>query len=274
MYNAATKSVIIGALALVATACGKPQSTREAEALYAQADSAYAQGAFETALALLDSIDHAYPGEIATRNDGLRLRPKVQEELSKVEFSRMDSLVASLQVRYDSIVSLMTKVSTPDFAEGYWVATEGRNPRLVSGDGIEGRVTETGEFYMVSSLCPSNVHHQWFTLSTGSADASTQVVPYDGELNYRVNGGEVVTYMTAACSAVGQFASEHRDETLTVTYRGERTKKQTLTSAQAHGLATAWDFAQTLSAFRRASIERERLNRQLAITRDQQARIE
>lgn len=275
MYSAATKSFIAIALATAAlSSCGEKESTRNAKMLLSEARAAFSAKEYEKTIALIDSVSKAYPEETATRREAMKLRPDATEGLTMIRLSHADSLTATLQSRYDSIAVLMVKVDNPELVEGYWVASQGRNQNPMSTDIIEGRVTGNGEFYMISSLNPSSLHHHSFSVTSNSGEsASTAVVPYDGEMNYRINGGEVVTYMADGCKEIGPFAVSHRQEPLTVTFHGEGNKKIRLTPAQTAGLATAWEFAQTLTEFRHWSIERERLNRQLAIARDQKARL-
>lgn len=275
MYNAANKYLIaITATAALLTACGEKESTRQAKSLLAEAQAAISAGNYADATALIDSVSNAFPEEIDVRRDAMKLRPAATEGLTMAQLAQADSLTAVAQSRYDSIASLMLKIDNPELVEGYWVASQGRNPQPLSCDGIEGRVSLDGNFYLISSLNPSNIHHHSLTISTDVGDcAHTASVPYDGELNYRINGGEVVTYLADGCKELGAFAAAHRGQRLTVTFHGDKDKKIKLSQAQAAGLATSWDFAKAFNDFRHWSIERERLNRQLAIARDQKARL-
>lgn len=266
--------IAIAAATAILSSCGEKESTKNAKILLTEARSAITAKEYERAIDLIDSVSKAYPEEIGIRKEAMRLRPDATEGVTMVSLSRADSLATTLQSRYDSISRLMVKVDNPEFVEGYWVASQGRNPSPMSTDLIEGRVTGNGEFYMVSSLNPSSLHHHSFSITGKNGEkASTAVVPYDGEMNYRINGGEVVTYMAESCKEIGAFAVNHRAEPLTVTFHGEGDKRIKLSAAQTSGLATAWEFAQTLAEFRHWSIERERLNRKLAIARDQKARL-
>lgn len=275
MYSAASRHLIaIVAATAILSSCGEKESTKNAKTLLTEAQTAITAKEYDRAIALIDSVSKAYPEEIDIRKEAMKLRPGATEGLTIAKLSHADSLTATLQSRYDSIARLMVKVDNPELVEGYWVALQGRNPNPMSTNVIEGRVTSNGEFYMVSSLNPSSLHHHSISLTDkGGEKASTAVVPYDGEMNYRINGGEVVTYMSDDCKEIGPFAVTHRSEPLTVTFHGKGDKRITLSAAQTSGLATAWEFAQTLVDFRHWSIEREHLNRQLAIARDQKARL-
>lgn len=278
MYNAVNKPITAIAAAIVLSislySCGESEATRNARNLLAEANDAVASGQYELATALIDSITNAYPGEVDIRREAMQLRPAATEGLTIQNLTRADSIVATIQTRYDSLSRLMTKIDNPELVEGYWVATQGRNPQPLALNNIEGRVTGDGEFYMVSSLNPSTLHHHSFSLADKSgSSAATSPVAYDGELNYRINGGEVVTYMSESCKEIGPFAANHCGQSLTVTFHGEGSKKMAFSAAQTSGLATAWEFSEVMKEFRHWSIERERLNRQLAIARDQKARL-
>ncbi len=277
MCNVASRVAyaVIIPLALALGGCGQSRQVSPAESLLTQAREASAQGRWDEASALLDSIVVAYPDEIDLCRQAIALRPSVTEGLTIKKLSLADSLAVTFEAAYDSIRRLMVKVDDPQLVEGYWVAAKGRDPRLLSGDGIEARVSLDGELYMVSSLNPSSLGHDSFTLiAADGAKASTAKVPYDGELNYRLNSGEVVTYLGSGCADVAAFATTNASKPLTVVFNGRgSSRKLPISADKAEGLATACRFAETILQLRHWSLERERLNQRLAIARDQRARL-
>ena len=80
MLNVAIRNLLIlSASAVVVTSCGESADTKAARALLEQAKICLDEGNFTRSLELLDSIESAYPAEIAQRREGLHLRPKAIE---------------------------------------------------------------------------------------------------------------------------------------------------------------------------------------------------
>ena len=155
--------------------------------------------------------------------------------------------------------------------EGYWVASEGYNPSFMSTTAIQGRVSEIGEFYIVSSAKPS-IGHTSISLSDGSASVSTPEVPYDGESNYRIDGGEIITFSPAQSDTIGQFALANTGKPLTLTFRGKSSRQVKLPAVQTSALADAYAYARAISRARQLAVERQRLEATLQVARNQMAR--
>jgi signal recognition particle receptor subunit beta len=113
-------------LMLIAVACGKRGDGDKAEALYAQADSAFKGRDAVLALLLIDSLRTAYPKAFEVRQKGLDLKHQViiaaaqwdiaeadsvrmilEQELTKVQAVSKDA--RRIRLLQDSIVRLQRK---------------------------------------------------------------------------------------------------------------------------------------------------------------------
>lgn len=241
------------ALSLLTSCSGSDKADPESQALLDGATTAYETADYTRAESLLDSLQKNYPSEIALQKEGMALRPKVIEKATLLKISTNDSLMALDKVDADRLKPKLKWVKTPRMLEGYWVASEGYNPSFMSTTAIQGRVSEIGEFYIVSSAKPS-IGHTSISLSDGSASVSTPEVPYDGESNYRIDGGEIITFSPAQSDTIGQFALANTGKPLTLTFRGKSSRQVKLPAVQTSALADAYAYARAISQIGRAHV--------------------
>lgn len=256
---------------LLMVACGNKNEDSPASELYSQADAAFQQKDYTLSLTLLDSLQRAYPAEVTVQREGMALRPRVIEQQTLVQISTNDSLMALYKVDAERLKPMLKWVKTPRMIEGYWVAAQGYNPDFMNSTAIQGRVSEIGEFYIVSSMKPAAAHTS-ISLSSGSQSASTPAVAYDGESNYRIDGGEIIIFSPAQSDTIGAFAAAHRGQPLTLTFRGKSSKSQKLTAAQTAALADLYTYSRAIVGARELYAQRQRLEATLQVARSQMAR--
>lgn len=263
--------LIIPLLALLLTACSDAKKESSASELYSQANVAFEHGDYARSIQLLDSLQKNYPAEVSVQRQGIALRPRVIEQQTLRQITTNDSLMAFDKATAEQLQAKLKWIKTPRMLEGYWVASEGYNPDFMNTTAIQGRVSEIGEFYIVSSMKPGG-NHSSVSLSAGSASAATEAVPYDGESNYRINGGEIITFSPAQSDTIGAFALAHSGEPLTLTFSGKSSRTVKLTRAQAEGLATLYSYSQAVIRSRDLYAVRQRLEATLQVARSQMAR--
>lgn len=265
---------LFGAVAIsgaMTSGCSGSKADPEAQALFDQASQAFEARDYAQATVMLDSLQKTFPAEIALQREAMALRPKVIEHQTLLDISRNDSLQVVAQLNGERLKPLLVWVKTPRMVEGYWIGKSSNNPNFLNTTGVQGRVSELGEFYLVSSMNPAG-NHTAVSLSDGSTTVSTPEVPYDGESNYRLNGSEVITFSPAQSDTIGQFAFNHADRPLTLTFRGKRSKSVKLSAAQVTALADAWAYSQAVVGARNLTGERARLEATLQVARNQIAR--
>lgn len=272
MYREATKIAAI-ALAAVMTACGQSETTRQANELYGEADALIACGKPEQAVVILDSLQRAYPGETEVQRRAMHLRPQAIEKMTVSRISSIDSLIAVRQATYETLKGKMKKISGPDLVEPYYVYADTYNKEFLNTTGIEPRVTDIGQFYIISSVNPGGLKQQAVEISVDGETASTGIVPYDGEMNYRINGSEVITFSPAACDTIGSLAAAHPSSSFKLTFKGEKKDMSVnLSARQRDAIITCYLFSQAIIDSREMAVQREKAERQLQIARDQIAR--
>ncbi|MDE6268406.1 MAG: hypothetical protein K2M04_04930 [Muribaculaceae bacterium] len=229
------------------------------------------------AIVLLDSLQRTYPKEKEAQRYGMWLRPRAIEQLTITEIAGVDSLLAVNKILYEQTLPLMKKIDNPELVESYWVVAESYNPEFLNSDGVQARVGREGEFYMISSAVGGNLKHNSFSLkpSTGGSAVESGVVPYDDELNYRLDGTEVVTYMSESCDTIGQTAENLPEGTtsiVTLLGEGGKNRQIKLTALETSAIGTAHRFARSITDSRNLTVKRDKLERMLELARDQQAR--
>lgn len=265
------KFALIAVLGLLLQACGGAKEETPASKLYTQAETALSSKDYTLALSLVDSLEKAYPTETDLQRQAMMLRPKIMELLTIQRIVTIDSLAAIASAEAQNLKPQLKWVKTPQMLEGYWVAAKGYNPDFLNSTGIQGRVSEIGQFYIVSSL-QGALKHTSISLNTNAGSATTPSVPYDGESNYRIAGTEVITFSPEQSDTIGQLAARGQGGA-TLSFNGAKSsKKIKLSPAQLQALALTYRYSQAVIGARQDAVERQKLDRQLQIARDQQAR--
>lgn len=265
------RKTVYSLLALTLLSCGNSKEESPARDLYNQANEAFEKGDYSRSILMLDSLQKAYPAEVAVGREALALRPRVIEQQTLKQITTNDSLTAYDKATLQQLQSSLKWVKTPRMIEGYWVAAQGYNPDFMNTTTIQGRVSEIGEFYIVSSMKPGG-NHTAISLSSGAASASTPSVAYDGESNYRIDGGEIITFSPAQSDTIGAFAQAHSGQALTLTFSGRSPKTVKLTPAQVDALGRLYSYSQAVIRSRELHAERQRLEATLRVARSQMAR--
>jgi len=274
------KSLIPAAigLAIISTSCGGKQENPEARNLLSEASAAFDRNDPNTATVLLDSLQKTYPSDLAIQREAMALRPKVIELTANALILQLDSLDNVDKATMTNLKPKLKWVKTPGMIEGYWIDAQSYNPNFMNSTGIEARVNEIGQFYIVSSVNPAgNLKHTSISLKVGNVNATTETVSYDGESNYRIGGGEVITFSPEQSDTIGAAAVKAIAESGTcqavLTFHGLKGNKSLRLSAnQTAGIANAYNYSAAIIRARDNQVERQRLNRTIEIARQQAAK--
>lgn len=263
------------AVILMLASCGESENP-DARVLLTQADKAFEAKDFSLSTRLLDSLQRAYPSEVKIQREAMGLRPKVIEQQTLAQIASLDSMTGVDEATMARLKPELKWIKLPRMIEGYWIDAKAYTPQFMNTIGIEARVSEIGQFYIVSSVNPSNLKHVAISLSANSMVARTPDVPYDGESNYRIDGGEVITFTPEQSDTIGAFAQtiEARANSMpvTLTFYGPNGKKTVkLSNAQVKGIANAYAYSSALVRARDNQAKRQHLNKTLEIARKQAA---
>lgn len=269
-------ATLLAGLAIIGSGCSSKSENPDARGLLDMAGNEFNAGNYASSIALLDSLQKCFPEETAMQREAMSLRPRVIEADANRRLATVDSTYNSDIETLKTLKSQLKWIKTPGMVEGYWIAPECYRTDFMNTTGIEARVSEIGEFYVVSSVNPAGgLKHQAVGLRTSAESARTESVAYDGESNYRIDGGEVITFSPAQSDTIGVVAKRAVDanqkagaSVIFYGAKGERSVK--LSPAALDGIAKAYAYSAATIRARDLQVEHERLKRTIEIARRQQ----
>lgn len=267
---------MIAGLAIAGSGCSSKSENPDARNLLAKAENDFNSGNYASSIALLDSLQKTFPVETALQREAMAMRPKVIEAEATKALAAVDSTYNADIETLKSLKTQLKWIKTPGMIEGYWIAPEVYRSDFMNTTGIEARVSEIGEFYIVSSVNPAgNLKHQSIGLKTSAGNARTQNVAYDGESNYRIGGAEVITFSPAQSDTIGMVARNaveaNQAAGASVIFYGVKGEKSVkISPAVLKGIGKAYAYSAATIRARDLQVERERLNRTIEIARRQQ----
>lgn len=267
---------MIAGLAIAGSGCSSKSENPDARNLLAKAENDFNSGNYASSIALLDSLQKTFPAETALQREAMAMRPKVIEAEATKALAAVDSTYNADIETLKSLKTQLKWIKTPGMIEGYWIAPEVYRSDFMNTTGIEARVSEIGEFYIVSSVnTAGNLKHQSIGLKTSAGNARTQNVAYDGESNYRIGGAEVITFSPAQSDTIGMVARNaveaNQAAGASVIFYGVKGEKSVkISPAVLKGIGKAYAYSAATIRARDLQVERERLNRTIEIARRQQ----
>lgn len=267
---------LIAGLAIAGSGCSSKSENPDARNLLAKAENDFNSGNYASSIALLDSLQKTFPAETALQREAMAMRTKVIEAEATKALAAVDSTYNADIETLKSLKTQLKWIKTPGMIEGYWIAPEVYRSDFMNTTGIEARVSEIGEFYIVSSVNPAgNLKHQSIGLKTSAGNARTQNVAYDGESNYRIGGAEVITFSPAQSDTIGMVARNaveaNQAAGASVIFYGVKGEKSVkISPAVLKGIGKAYAYSAATIRARDLQVERERLNRTIEIARRQQ----
>lgn len=277
MYNAyrriaaAAYAVAIASVAMTSCKGGADNKGAEAKIAFDKAQSALNSGDARECISLLDSLDSRFADDTDIMKQSMQLRPKALMQITVEDIAAADSTVTANKLLLDSLKPLMTHVNVPG-TEGYMLKSSMVDPAFMNKTGLSPRVSENGEFYLVSSVNPAGGLKHWSVSAVvGDMIATTDTVPYDGTLNFRTNNSEVITFTPAGSRGIGELVAAHEGFPVKILFNGQsgRTSSISLNAAQVDGIATAYRYAHAVNEMRDATINRDRLNARADKLREQ-----
>lgn len=276
MKNKLYTACLIAGFAIAGSGCSSKSENPDARNLLAMAENDFSSGNYASSIALLDSLQKTFPAETALQREAMAMRPKVIEAEATKALAAVDSTYNADIETLKSLKTQLKWIKTPGMIEGYWIAPEVYRSDFMNTTGIEARVSEIGEFYIVSSVNPAgNLKHQSIGLKTSAGNARTQNVAYDGESNYRIGGAEVITFSPAQSDTIGMVARNaveaNQAAGASVIFYGVKGEKSVkISPAVLKGIGKAYAYSAATIRARDLQVERERLNRTIEIARRQQ----
>lgn len=263
-----TCKIIISSIFLCLMSCANNHDN--AQNLYNEAASAIDKKNYDKALCLIDSINTSYPEQTQVRRNALHLQAKATEGKTLRDIESNDSLITVLQAQYNQMEPLFIKINSPQLVEPYFVA-KNSDKSILEKTGIQARISTDGEFYLISSL-QGQIKHTSVSLVANGNIATTSIVAYDGDRNYRSSNSEMITFIESECDTLGQFAVKNSGSAFTLRFNGVRNKSIKLRRNDSEALALTYRYSVVISELKKAIRRKEMLDQKLLLARDQMAR--
>ena len=235
-----------------------------------EAQKLYEQGEYTSSKNHIDSIKVYFPKEFEIQKQGLQLRRQVEIKEQERNLNFCDSVLIVRLAQAETMKSqfLFEKDTAYDDVGKYMDKSQRVEAKLQTSY-IRTTVNELGEILFSSVYYGSRpIHHSGLRVSKSNGEyAETQIIPYDGGMNYSfVNGGmttEVVTYVRGKDNGAIQFIYNNEDAALKAEYLGKEKYTFTISAADKNVLAKIFDFAIVLSDITKMKTEKEKSSRRL-----------
>ncbi len=264
-------SSIISTSALIFTGCGKDDSEkRAAEALDAKIDSAITAKNYEEAIALIDSLNKAYPLQIEVRRGTIAKRAQAMESWAQLRIPELDGKIAEGKEQIAALEQNFKFVQPSSSLAGYYIyktSTYNDVSGFAAKTSVQARVNsgsdaeDTPWTLAVNAGKDINLNKLVFNLADGSQYA----------IDITVSDGTMASVAPERVNDLGKYLSEH-PQSATATASGSKgSVKINVSTGDCEAIAASWKLAAAKDSLRQSLIERERLERQLQIARDQKA---
>lgn len=268
------KAVIIACSILLSymfVSCDSSDS--QARQLLSQANSAFQSGQYTSAITLLDSLKKNYPTDIDAQKSAMYLRTLADEQIIIRQIQENDSALVNSEKNVAAMIQKFTFIKDADMVEGYTVNNSAKTNPLVNRTGLEARIDERANLYLVSLLNGNKANHDRVEVVNGVEFATTEAVPYNGSSNYRFNvagvNNEMVTFRGGKADTLCMFVANNRNAKLKINFIGDKKISQPLSASDAKAIADTYQYARALQTNREANDMKKYLDAKLQITRQQ-----
>jgi len=264
------KKEILIVLLLFIIACNS--NKKQSIAYLENIQKLYDQGEYAQAKDRLDSIKILFPKEFEIQKQGLQLRRRIEVGEQERNLNFCDSLLKIRLAEAETMKSGFVFEKDPKYDEvGKYIDKSQQIEAKLQSSYIRTHVNERGEILLYSVYYGSRpIHHSRLKVSKSNGEyAETQLVPYDGGLNYSfVDGGmttEIVTYTQGKDAGVIQFIYNNKDAALKAEYSSSGKEKYTFTISPSDKsvLVKTFDFAAVLSDIDKLKKEKEKSSQRL-----------
>lgn len=272
--------VFAAACAVALTSCDS-QARRDQEAAQALVDQAQQNidsGNYENAIALIDSIDRAYPSQVECRRSAIPMRAKALKGYSEQRLMQTDSLVTVLQASIGEFTDVMHHVKGDADLDGYYVVRSAYNPEFASSPGMQVRVSDLDySFYIVASSGEKRIGVNQIVLSSPQGEMASTAIPEDSPRAGDTDafGSDIASFRSEEVADLAAWAADNASSINRLVIKGSLGEVETkLSSAQTSAISTAWRFADIASRLQQGLRLKEKLEKQLVLARDQELNLE
>lgn len=203
---------------LLLSACS-PSDQERAAALLGEAQAAYETQQLNSALVLLDSIDHSCPAAIEVRREAQQLSYRIQLDVEQRTLHETEVQLVAFNTQIDSVLNAQFEYVKSEYDTEARFVPKGTDAGDVIGRSyIHAAVTERGVTQLMSTYAgPAALGHTGLRLETADgASVATQDIPYNDGSNYQYKiletHYETVTYEGEKDGGALAFVALHADD--------------------------------------------------------------
>ena len=263
-----TKKEIVICLLFFLIACNT--NKKQATIYLETSQKLYEQGEYTSAKNHIDSIKILFPKEFEVQKQGLLLRRKIEIKEQERNLNFCDSMLKVRSAQVEAMKPGFLFEKDPKYDDiGKYIDKSQQVEAKLQTSYIRTNVNELGEILLSSVYYGSRpIHHSRLKVSNLNGEyAETELIPYDGGMNYSfVDGGmttEVVTYTQGKDNGVIQFIYNNKESALKAEYLGKENYTFTISAGDKDVLSKIFDFAVVLSDIENLKKEKEKSSQRL-----------
>jgi hypothetical protein len=236
---------------------------KSVESQLEQARSLYELAQYGLAKQMLDELKIQHPKQLEVQKEALHLMREIDLQEQKRNLLYCDSLLKVRQLEADSMKRYFDYTMEPQYDTMGRYIDKTHNP--VSGSSsryLKINVNALGEIALSSVYVgsPAINHNQIRVSLSSGVFAETEVIPFDGGMNYSFRDGlgttyETVTYQKGRDNGVIQFVYNYSNEKLTVEFLGDRKISFALSDKEKSAIVRTAHFSMILTDIERLKEE-------------------
>ncbi|MDE6278106.1 MAG: hypothetical protein K2M06_08365 [Muribaculaceae bacterium] len=253
--------------------CGPSAEERAAATLVGQAEALYDMGDYRGAIDSVKALDERYHSFTDLRRGGLRIRAMATEGLIRDSIEAIEPVLVQSKLAADSLRKFFVHIEpAAEGLDGYYLAATIPASSAMETTTIQPRVDEDGYLYLTANISGRSIGLDGLKIGTGNeAWTSGQISP---SRVASVEGSDVASFAPEDLEGLGAWLTAHAGAKLTGTLTGTRGMATFQISAMLReAIVRSYEFSEAWQAERKASIQREKLERKLQAVRDQLANM-
>ena len=207
----------------------------------------------------------------------MHLRALAEEQLTLARTATNDSILAVTSSKRDNLKGNFKYIKTKDMVEGYYVHKKADANPLVNRTGVEARINDIGEIYLITLLNGRSINHEQISISSSNGEYKSIVVPYNGSTNYRFKdagvSNEMVTFRGPECDTLAYFINDNINANLKLNFIGKSKYSMPLSKTDKEILNETQQYSQAVKESKKAADQKLYLEQRLRINREQIEKI-
>ena len=262
-------ALLIAGLCCLLAACEDVEQKAGERLLLAR--QALEAGQYDEAKTQIDSIKILYPKAFEARRAGIYLMQDVELAEQQKTLVWLDSLLQVRQQELDGFKDRFVLEKDTAYQQiGHYLAPSQVIEKNLHRSYLRFQADERGVMSLTSIYCGTrNIHHTAVKVTAPDGTFAQTTVSKDSyetsDLGEQI---EKADYKLGEDGNVIPFINQHKDQTLRITYLGDRTYSTTMTRADKQAAAEVYRLSQLLSSLTQIKEDMDEANRKINFVRE------